>query len=112
MLHQNNLPPSIRLPSASNPPRFVAIEAARMPVGADKSAPIRINLTKHSGSRVGAGVGWMWGEGPCGRPLGLINPPLARGIHKRAATRAPTPPNPTPAPTRSQADLLFSRLLG
>src|SRR5947207_1803357 len=38
-------------------------------VGADLSRQIHINLTRSLGKRVGAGVVWMWGEGPCGRPL-------------------------------------------
>ncbi len=47
--------------------------------GDPRGRPIGINLTECSGSRVGAGVAWMWGWGPCGRPpwLELLHLPLS-----------------------------------
>ncbi len=95
-----------------------------------------VKLCGKAFARVGAGVAWMWGGGPCGRPAVEVRPvssPLQQGLeahgsrtqtpveaqrvscppHRvscppdRAPTRGPAPHHSSHAPTRSL--LRFSR---
>src|SRR5438067_1114029 len=78
--------------------------------GDHQGRPRGINRTKRLGYGVGGGAGWLWGVGPCGRPLWLLEV-LVRGL--LPSTGGHKGPHPTPLHPRpyALAKPIFSFLL-